>query len=55
MVSWDQMRKAKRLGGLGFRDFENFNTVMLAKQCWRIVQNPRSLASQVLKKKSSYC
>lgn len=35
----------KSLGGLKYKDFENFNIAMLAKQYWRLVQNPLSLAA----------
>lgn len=43
--------KAKSAGGLGFRDLESFNLVMLAKQGWRLTQNPNSLAAHVLQQK----
>ena len=50
-MSWKQMKKGKSSGGLGFRDFSNFNLALLAKQGWKIVSNPCSLAAQVLKEK----
>lgn len=33
------------------RDLEAFNTDLLAKQCWRLISNPTSLAATVLKGK----
>ncbi|KAF5475420.1 hypothetical protein F2P56_007226, partial [Juglans regia] len=50
-VSWSKLGKAKDAGGMGFRDLEYFNKAMLAKQCWRLTQNPHSLAAKVLKAK----
>jgi hypothetical protein len=32
-----------------FRDLENFNEGLLAKQGWRLVQNPNSLVAQILR------
>lgn len=37
------------MGGLGFKDFESFNIALLAKQYWRLINNPNALWAKVLK------
>ncbi|OMO91484.1 reverse transcriptase [Corchorus capsularis] len=49
--SWESLCVSKADGGLGFRDFEAFNLSLLAKQCWRLVQNPNPLCFRILRAK----
>jgi hypothetical protein len=48
-MAWDRLTCPKAVGGLGFRDFQSFNNAMIAKQGWRIMNNPDSLLARVLK------
>ena len=36
---------------MGFRDFHSFNLAMLAKQVWRLINEPDSFCAQVLRAK----
>jgi hypothetical protein len=49
--SWSKMGDSKRSGGLGFRELESFNKATLAKQAWRISNNPSSLITRVMQEK----
>ncbi|XP_060960620.1 uncharacterized protein LOC133031197 [Cannabis sativa] len=50
-MSWDRMAAPKDSGGMGFRHLHDFNIAMMAKQGWRLLCSPSSLASQVYKAK----
>jgi hypothetical protein len=47
-MSWEKLGQEKSIGGLGFRDLVRFNKALLAKQCWRLLQNPESIAVKII-------
>lgn len=46
-VSWQDMTQPKYMGGMGFRKL--FNLALLAKQGWRLLQEPNTLSAMILK------
>jgi hypothetical protein len=50
-VKWQKLCNHKKKGGMGFRNLRAFNEALLAKQGWRLITHPNSLAAKVLKAK----
>jgi len=50
-MSWKRMGRKKLEGGMCFRDLVSFNTALLAKQGWRLLNSPHTLATTVFKEK----
>ena len=46
---WDKVCINKDKGSLGFKDLTDFNTAMLGKQLWRLIEKPNTLFSRVFK------
>lgn len=46
--SWADITRSKGEGGLGFKDFTDMNSSLLAKQDWRVIQNPQALWVRIL-------
>ncbi|CAA7030423.1 unnamed protein product [Microthlaspi erraticum] len=48
-LAWKKLSRHKNDGGLGFRVIEDFNTALLAKQLWRLIDYLDSLFARVFK------
>jgi hypothetical protein len=50
-MSWERMGRSKSVGGMGFRELVLFSKAKLAKQGWRILQNPSFLMVTIIQAK----
>lgn len=51
MHELDKMGASKLKGGMKFKDLEVFNTVLLTKRVWRILEKPNSLVAKNFKER----
>ncbi|XP_057442323.1 uncharacterized protein LOC130734042 [Lotus japonicus] len=51
LVNWDTLTRDKDCGGLGIKEMNRFNTALLGKAVWQLVQKPNKLWVKVLDQK----
>lgn len=47
--AWKHLQERKANGCTSFRNLTRFNKALLAKQVWRMIENPNSLVSRIFK------
>ena len=47
--AWEKVTERKGEGGLGFKDFQNFNLALIGKQCWRLMIEADQLWARIIK------
>jgi len=50
-LSWERLSAPKNFGGMGFKNLRAFNFAMIGKQTWKLITNPDSLITRLLKAK----
>ncbi|KAK7855992.1 putative ribonuclease h protein [Quercus suber] len=53
LINWNTICRPRNEGGLGIRKFKLMNQASIAKQFWRIIQQPQSILAKTLI--SKYC
>lgn len=48
-LSWNNLAKNEKNGGMGFREFSEFNKALLGKHCWRLLTKEGPLLEQIYK------
>ena len=51
LLNWERICQPKRKGGLDLKKFSLMNQAMLAKQYWKLSQNPNYLLARTYKAK----
>lgn len=59
LLSWERLSVPKTFGGMGFKILWDFYLAMIGKQAWKLITNPNSLITRLLKANnfphSDYC
>jgi hypothetical protein len=49
LAVWWKLCVPKQMGDMSFRDLHVFNKAILAKRCWRLMEQPDSLRARVIR------
>jgi hypothetical protein len=50
-LSWERLSVPKVFGGMGFKSLKAFNQAVIGKQAWKLITNPDTLITRLLKAK----